>query len=268
MVLARCAPARVLVLLAVAVMLGLMGWPVGVAHAEPLTDDGWELGRWLRLGPRLGAAFEFETEVPPPARQVAGDAQASAGPRVGIQAGHWRSELLPEELSVLRRSTGAEGKGWREADINLDIVVRVIGLLAEADVQVDLLPATVPVAYRADAFVSIHGDANKDAALSGYKVARYRWSAIPEKDDALVSALAAEYGRGTGLPEHPSTITENMRQYYAFNPRLEHSVDWTTPAAILEMGFLTNSGDLALLKEQPDRVAQAIANGILRFLAR
>lgn len=187
--------------------------------------------------------------------------------RVGIQAGHWKNEELPEELSGLRGSTGAEGYGWREVDVNLDIARRVAALLVQAEVQVDILPATVPVDYKADAFLALHGDANANAAASGYKLARATWSSVPEREDALLQAVGAEYREATGLREHPQTITENMLQYYAFNSqRLEHAVDPTTPAVILEMGFLTNPADRALLLNEPDRVAAGIAAGILDFL--
>ncbi len=139
--------------------------------------------------------------------------------------------------------------------------------MGQKGIQADLLPATVPPGYKADAFVAIHGDANGSAAVSGYKVARATQSRIPDKDDALLRDLSAEYQTATGLKEHPQSITQNMLQYYAFdNRRLQHAVDPTTHAVILEMGFLTNPSDRALLMEQPDRVAEGIATGTLRFL--
>ncbi len=190
-----------------------------------------------------------------------------AGLKVGIQAGHWKAPELPEELKVLRGSTGAQGKGWTEVEISLDISRRVAKLLQDAGVQVDLLPSTVPPGYKADAFVSIHGDANSNTSLSGFKTAGARWSIIPDKDNALVRAINSEYQAGTGLREHPGTITENMRQYYGFNWRsFKHTVDPTTPAVLLELGFLTTPGDLKLLQQEPDRVAEAVARGIIKFL--
>ena len=58
-----------------------------------------------------------------------------------------------------------------------------------------------------------------------------------------------------------------MRGYYAFNyRRYAHSVAKTTPAAIVEMGFLTNPDDRTLLTQSPDLVAIGIANGIIRYL--
>ncbi|MHB8990068.1 MAG: N-acetylmuramoyl-L-alanine amidase family protein [Chloroflexota bacterium] len=196
---------------------------------------------------------------------------AADGPklRVGIQSGHWKSNELPAELASLRTSTGAAGSGWTEAAVNLDLAKRVVGLLEKENLIVDLIPATVPVQYEADAFVSIHGDANSSTVPSGYKLARATRSGIPAKDDALLRAISSEYGAATKLPYHAGTITVNMTAYYAFaNRGIQHSVAPTTPSVILETGFLTNPGDRRLLTEQPDMVAASIARGILSFLGR
>jgi N-acetylmuramoyl-L-alanine amidase len=115
--------------------------------------------------------------------------------------------------------------------------------------------------------VALHGDANSNTSLSGYKLARSSRSSIPAKDDALLNAISGEYAAATGLPNHPGTITVNMTAYYAFaNRGIDHSIAPTTPGVILEMGFLTTAKDRSLLVEQPDLVAGGIARGILKYL--
>ena len=37
------------------------------------------------------------------------------------------------------------------------------------------------------------------------------------------------------------------------------------PALLLEVGFITNSGDAQLMAENPDLIARGIYNGILRY---
>ena len=191
-----------------------------------------------------------------------------AAPRVGIQVGHWKPWEAPPELSRLSSSIGAFHDNWGESIVNLDVAKRVADILQQEGVKVDLLPVTIPPDYRADVFVAIHGDANQDKKLSGFKISHADWSGMPELEDTLVGDLAEEYQAATGLKEHRATITDNMREYYAFNHRFEHSVDRGTPAAILEMGFLTNDQDRKLLLDEQDRVAQGVAKGILRFLQR
>src|SRR5579862_2462646 len=42
--------------------------------------------------------------------------------RVGLQAGHWHSDQLPDELAVLRPATGGDYEQWREIDVNVPVV--------------------------------------------------------------------------------------------------------------------------------------------------
>jgi hypothetical protein len=185
-------------------------------------------------------------------------------PRVGLQVGHWRSDELPQELARLRSNTGTAAGGVREVDVNLDVARRVADLLIARGIEVDLLPATVPPRYRADAFVAIHADGGTSAASRGFKLATpWRTSGASQH---LHDAIIAEYAAATGLPQD-GAITFNMRGYYAFSGRrYVHAIDRLTPAVIVEMGFLTNAADRALLTSDPDRVARGIAAGLMRYL--
>jgi hypothetical protein len=205
--------------------------------------------------PRLTA-----TPLPTPTARPA-DARA----RVGLHVGHWKSDELPEELARLRSSTGAFVSGYREVDLNLAIARRVEALLLKRGFIVDLLPATVPPGYDADVFVAIHADGSPSTRARGYKVATpWRTSRASQ---LLADALGAAYASATGLPRDGG-ITINMRGYYAFNFRRHtHAVARTTPAVILEMGFLTSPADRAVLYNRADSVAAGIANGIADYLA-
>jgi N-acetylmuramoyl-L-alanine amidase len=75
----------------------------------------------------------------------------------------------------------------------------------------------------------------------------------------VVACLNREYALQTGLPQHPSSITDNMTDYHAFN-----QIDPHTPGAIIETGFLLD--DRLLLEQKPKVVARGIAAGIMCFL--
>ena len=184
--------------------------------------------------------------------------------RVGIQVGHWRTEELPDELARFRTSTGAFAAGTSELEVNLLVAERLAILLRDQGIVVDLLPATVPISYQADAFLTIHADGSTSANARGFKMATpWRTS---KASGALMDALMSEYAAGTEFPQD-SAITVNMRGYYAFNwRRHQHAIAKTTPAVIVEMGYLTNPTDRAWMQEQPDRIAQSIAAGVLRYL--
>jgi hypothetical protein len=186
---------------------------------------------------------------------------------VGIQAGHWQIDDVPDELAALRGQWGAVvGNVW-EVDINLDIARRVANLLEDQGITVDVLPATLPPGYQADAFIALHADSYSDPARAGYKIARATASAIPDTDDALVQTISNDYGVATGMQVDP-IISDDMTDYYAFNyRRFEHAIAPSTPAAILEMGFMTNPTDLQILLDSPDVVAGGIAQGITDFLS-
>jgi N-acetylmuramoyl-L-alanine amidase len=185
--------------------------------------------------------------------------------RVGIQAGHWLIDQLPEEQYRLRGSTGTRWKSVTEVSVNHAIAERVTRQLREAGITVDLLPATVPPGYEADAFVAIHADDGGGGDASGWKIASpWRSSTASRK---LRDSIASSYAGASGLPEDRYGTTFNMRGYYAFSwTRFEHAVAPTTPAAIIETGFLTSATDRKLIVDDPERAARGISMGILAFL--
>ncbi len=187
------------------------------------------------------------------------------GRRVGIQVGHLDVQEAPAEFPSLRFQLGGSSAGVNEVDVNLAVARRVAGLLTSAGITVDLLPATIPAGYLADAFVAIHADSIDSDDASGFKVAHgfYRG---PYEDD-LVRLLDTEYARATDMPR-TSNISSDMTDYYAFAWfRYEHALAPHTPAAIIEMGYISNDDDRAMLVDHPDVIARGIANGVLRFLA-
>src|SRR5262249_51854348 len=151
---------------------------------------------------------------------------------------------------------GATGGGYSEVQVNYDLATRTAALLRDRGVEVDVLPATVPVDYQADAFVAIHADGDARGVLRGFKVASSPMSQIPTWDEALVGWLNAEYARATGLPRDDPHISRRMQFYYAFNNRrYYHAIAPGTPAVIVETGFMTSAVDRALLIGTPERSA-------------
>ena len=191
--------------------------------------------------------------------------EVAIAPRVGIQVGHWKTEELPDELARLRTSVGAVVGEYTEVDVNMVVAEQVAAQLQNEGITVDLLPATIPPAYEADAFISIHADGSTSTATNGFKLATsWRTSRASQQ---LHDAIRTEYATATGLP-WDSSITVNMRGYYAFSYyRFTHTVARTTPSVIVEMGFLTNPADRALMLNEPERVASGITQGILRYLS-
>jgi N-acetylmuramoyl-L-alanine amidase len=190
----------------------------------------------------------------------------AAGWRVGLQAGHWQAAEMPAEMSRLRAQTGTYGGGWNEWELALDVAQRAARRLEAEGIEVDVLPATIPPGYTADAFVALHADGDVTGRFSGYKLARASRSRIPETDDRFVEILTETYGAATGLPLD-NRVSRGMLGYYAFaSHRFTHAIAPGTPAAILEMGFMTNRHDLSVLLGDRETVAAGISRGVYRFL--
>lgn len=146
-----------------------------------------------------------------------------------------------------------------EAGVNADIANRAAEMLRGDGINVAILEEYDPRInnLEVDALVSLHADSCIDA--SGYKAAYYLFSTIPEEDARLVDCIDTVYPAVTGLPKHADTITHNMTEYHAFR-----KVSPTTPAAILELGFL--GGDQELLTTNAEVAARGVAESIRCFL--
>jgi hypothetical protein len=182
---------------------------------------------------------------------------------VAIQAGHWKTNELPDVLARLRGSTGTSGGGYAEWQVNLNIANRTAQMLRTQGLTVEVLPATIPTGYQADLFIALHADGNSSARARGYKVST-RWrSDVAGQDVLLTQTLGDAYQAVTGLPEDPS-VTRAMRGYYAYSTYRgeEYRLGATTPGVILEMAFLTSPADRALLIGNPDKVARGVVAGV------
>jgi len=174
-------------------------------------------------------------------------------PKIGIVAGHYG---IPDD-------TGAQcPDGLREVDINLDIAARVQQILRSEGYDVDLLKENDDKLqlYSAMALVSVHADScNFDnLEATGFKVAPSVASNQSNKSERLVNCVYSRYQEATDLPYHAG-VTADMSEYHAFE-----EIDSGTAAVIIETGFMLL--DRQTLTQEPDKVAEGIANGILCYI--
>lgn len=168
-------------------------------------------------------------------------------------------------------NAGAEGNGYREQDL-----VYVIGKELEALLNANpnfeartsrnapdeilgtsiatSLAARVDAAnsWGADYFISIHANASDIESASGSEAFVYSNSspAYPLAENILIGLSEA-----TGL--------ENRGVFS--RPTLYVLRKTAMPALLLEVGFITNSSDAALMANNPGLIARGIYNGILMF---
>ena len=146
-----------------------------------------------------------------------------------------------------------------EVDLTGQVTDLVARRLRRAGADVSILEEYDPAlsGLETDVLLSIHADSCVDA--SGYKAANYIFSPIQEIEKVLLGCIDQHYPAATDLAHHPNSVTHDMTSYHAFK-----RVAASTPAAILEMGFM--GGDQELLTRHQHQVAKGIADSIICFL--
>ena len=156
--------------------------------------------------------------------------------------------------------------GLREVDVTTEVARRIKAMLDARGNRVEILAefdarlSATKKDYAPRVFLAIHADSCVYEA-TGYKIVRAENSAIPQEDDRFVRCVSATYAAATKLPFHEGSITRDMTHYHGLN-----KINPSTPAAIIELGFL--GGDHDLLKFQRDILSEGIVSGIESFLNR
>lgn len=168
-------------------------------------------------------------------------------------------------------NTGATGNGLYEQDLTFTIGCLLARLL-EADGRfvvclsrptedtvlgtdnTSSLDARVQGAkdFKADYFISLHINSFENDTVNGIEVyAAEQDSPSYDFGNKLLRGLVDS----TGLNDRGMKL----------NPELRVLKNATMPAVLLEMGFISNVGDAALLSQSPTLFAQGIYNGILTY---
>lgn len=207
----------------------------------------------------LDSDFDFEDEY--------ANWKRPEGPvKIGLQAGHWKTDEMPKEQEKIKnRGGGTSGRGLSEWEVVLSITKETKEILEKEGYIVDILPATIPEDYWADAFVSLHADGNLNPAVRGYKVASNQRDRT-NNSHLLSDFLSKNYEEITGFPEDPN-ITRNMTRYYAFNSRRYiHAIHPMTPGVLIETGFMSNFAESTVLINEQEKPAEGIAKGIIEYI--
>jgi N-acetylmuramoyl-L-alanine amidase len=200
---------------------------------------------------------------------------------------------------------GAQGKGLNEADLTLDIALRVEALLQadglevvltrRADVYIPLEERTA-IANRenADLFLSIHANASRNSAAQGVETYFLSFASSPDAEAVAARENSASAGDMHNLPDIIKAI--------ALNNKLDESRDFAAmvqealvsrlrrsnkevrnlgvkkapfvvligagmPSVLAEISFLTNRQELQLLKAHSyrQRIAEALHASVMRY---
>ena len=169
-------------------------------------------------------------------------------------------------------NAGAEGNGLREQDLTYRIGVALADLInanpnlearlsrPSADTQLGTsnassLSARVndANAWGANYFISLHANASSAPSASGVEGYVYALdtSAAELSEDIVENLTEATGLRDRGVFARPSLYV--LRRT-------------AMPATLIELGYITNAGDAALMNENPGLFARGLYNGILEYL--
>ena len=168
-------------------------------------------------------------------------------------------------------NAGAEGNGLREQDITYRVGVLLAQLLSRSGNYEVRLSRNTPTevigtsntsslrarvndanAWGADYFISIHANASENPNVSGTEAFAYSRpsAAFSLGEDILVGISNATGLRNRGMQVRPGLYV--LRKT-------------AMPAILVELGFISNPGDAALMDQNPGLFARGIYNGILTY---
>ena len=169
-------------------------------------------------------------------------------------------------------NAGAEGNGLREQDLVYTIGQELASLLrANGNFEVRLsrpdestilgtsnatsLAARVrdANAWGADYFISLHTNAAASPSASGIEAYAYSRNtrAFRLGEDILANLSATTGLRNRGMQARPGLYVLRKTEM---------------PAVLVELGFITNPRDAALMRDDPERFAEGIYRGILEYV--
>ncbi len=169
-------------------------------------------------------------------------------------------------------NAGAEGNGLREQTITYNVGQELAALLRQnPDFEVRLsrptpttalgtsnttsLQARVNDANRwgADYFISIHTNASSNPDATGVEAFAY-------------TRNGRAFALGEDIVENISETTGLRNRGMKVRPGLYVLRRTAMPAVLVELGFITNPGDAALMNNDPGLFARGIYNGIVEYL--
>ena len=168
-------------------------------------------------------------------------------------------------------NAGATGNGLYEQDLTFTIGILLAELLKEdGRFEVCLSRPT------ADTVLGTDNDSSLDARIKGAKdfgadyfislhVNSYEAASANGIEVYVANQNSVSYDFGSALLKGLISSTNLYNRGMKLGPELRVLKNATMPAALLEMGFISNSSDAALLSQSPELFAQGIYNGILDY---
>ena len=182
-------------------------------------------------------------------------------PKIYIDQGH-----NPENPNA-----GAEGNGLLEQNITYRVGIELAELLRQNPNYEVRLSRPTPTtslgnsnstslrarvedanAWGADYFISLHTNASSIPSATGTEAFAF---SRPSRAFSLGEDILENLSRVTGLRNRGMQVRTNL---YVLRKT-------AMPAVLVELGFITNANDAALMNDRPDLFARGIYDGIVQY---
>lgn len=169
-------------------------------------------------------------------------------------------------------NAGAEGNGLREQDLVFPIGIDLAAMLNadprfEAKLSRPTATTTIGTSnssslrlrvqdansWGADYFISLHTNAAESAAASG-------------SEGFAFSSPSAAFSLGTDILESMTAVTGLRNRGMKVRTNLYVLRKTVMPAVLIELGFITNTRDAFLMRDEPELFARGIYNGITNYI--
>ena len=169
-------------------------------------------------------------------------------------------------------NAGAEGNGLQEQNLTYRIGIELAELLRQnPDFEVRLSRPTASTSlgtsnttslqarvndansWGADYFISLHANASSNPEATGVEAFAY-------------SRNGRAFALGEDVVENISEATGLRNRGMKVRPGLYVLRRTAMPAILVELGFISNPSDAALMNNNPELFARGIYNGILEYL--
>jgi N-acetylmuramoyl-L-alanine amidase len=256
------------------------------------------------VAPPVASPVLATSKEPPPPPPAAPATNATGGFSLSRQLGLGITRVVLDPGHG-GHDPGAQGKGLDEAELTLDVALRLEQLLQADGLEVVLTRRThvyVPLEERtaianrenADLFLSIHANASRNATAQGVETYFLSFASSPDAEAVAARENSASNGGMHNLPDIVKAITLNNKLdeskdfagmvQEALVSRLRRSnknlrnlgvkkapfvvlIGAGMPSVLAEISFLTNKQDLALLKTTAykQRIAEALHASVMRY---
>ena len=170
-------------------------------------------------------------------------------------------------------NTGAEGNGLKEHDLTFEIGVLLANLFEDNErYEICLSRPTADTVLGTDNSSSLAARVEGAEAFGAHLVVSLHINAFTSDAANGIEVLVydenvAGYEMGTYLLDGLLNSTSLKNRGMKLRPDLHILKNSKVPTALVEMGFITNPDDAALLDNSPELFAQGVYNGIIKYVA-